>query len=369
MMSKSDKKGFLKLQILQGSIAKRIGTLAIVIFIVGGLAYTLLPIFLGSSITNTTELAMILLFSAIMSVCICVSSIVIVSNALKKDRLWQEKEKQNQRLESKCRECMYELLDVQRHLYGKDVEAALHELSIEDIQKISLMAEALIADDATISDDEIEKIRMFFNVLLSAKRAGKYASYITIDDMKVIESNVDEKASIIVVSSSVSCDEELQPIIKGNLANGVHYKYYFPRNSGTFPGYEETFCALLDQFNKNLVEWQKDSCIGYDTIKKQVTCAWFPEEYMQMSFTAYNFQRVGIEGKSPEIIVKFPALDTNVSDEYPLFYYVNKENGINRKMCESLNYIAHAAKPLSVFKLETGEAQFEYQSSQQKTHT
>lgn len=363
MMSSLDRKEINNMKKTQHLIVNNMGIIATVVFMVAGSTYVLLPIFLGSSIKDTTELAMILIFSAIISICICVLAIVIIIREYKKDLVYHEQESQNHLLEFKCRECMYELLDVQKHLYGKDVEKALHELSVEDIQKLNLMAQALIADDKTISDDEIEKIQRFCKVLLSAKQAGKYASYISIDDMKVIESNVEEKASIIVVSSSVSCDEELQPIIKSNLINGVQYKYYFPRNSGTFPGYEETFCALLNQFNRNLVEWQKDDKINYQTVKKQITCAWFPEEYMQMSFTAYNFQRVGIEGKSPEIIVKFPALDSNVSDEYPLFYYVNKENGINKKMCDSINYIAHAAKPLSIFKLETGEAQFEYQSS------
>ena len=74
----------------------------------------------------------------------------------------------------------------------------------------------------------------------------------------------------------------------------------------------------------------------------------FPVDYMQMSFTAYNFHRVGIEGKSPEIIVKFPALDSDTINEYPLFYFVNKENVINGKMCATLNLISEKSTLLEV---------------------
>ena len=70
MMSSLDRKEINNMKKTQHLIVNNMGIIATVVFMVAGSTYVLLPIFLGSSIKATTELAMILMFSAIISICI-----------------------------------------------------------------------------------------------------------------------------------------------------------------------------------------------------------------------------------------------------------------------------------------------------------
>ena len=242
-----------------------------------------------------------------------------------------------------CQNCVTEMFEIQKRLYNVDLENFIQTVSVDDIRKINLLVNSLSEKDDTISEDEVAKVRKFFEILFSIKERGTTPSYITMDDMRIIEGNVGNNSSIHIISSSISCDDDLKTTIIYNLKRGVRYNYYFPRNAGIKVTKDAKFKELIRQFNTNLAVWCTDPDISADTILQQVNCHWFSEEYMQMSLTFYDYQKLAQGGK-PTIAVKFPATNDDVIRDFPLFFFVDSECSMNDSFCKAFSSISNRSQ-------------------------
>lgn len=287
----------------------------------------------------------LLIFAIIVTVIIFVIVIVIVglinyefNKLINNEALKSVDEK------LECQKCMNQMLEIQKRIYNDDIERFMDNISISEIRKINLLISSL-ASDNKISNNEFIKIQNFVDLLITTKENKEFSSYVTLEDMKVIESRVEDGSKIHIISSSISCDDDLKNTIIQNLKRGVFYFYYFPKTENRDINFEE----LLNQFNNNLRVWQESSGITEDVIRNQVHCYWFPAEYMQMSMTFYDFQR-SVTGKNPTAIVKFPAVSEEILNEYPLFFYISNKSNLNIAFCRSLTLISKKSKECKLKK-------------------
>lgn len=243
-----------------------------------------------------------------------------------------------------CQKCMNQMLEIQKRIYNDDVDRFIDNISISEIRKINLLISSL-ANDNKINNNELNKIQNFVDMLITAKENKEFSSYITLEDMKVIESRVENKSKIHIISSSISCDDDLKNTIIQNLKRGVFYYYYFPKAENRDINFDE----LLNQFNNNLRLWQENSGITEEVIRNQIHCYWFPDEYMQMSMTFYDFQK-SATGRNPTAIVKFPAVNEDIVNEYPLFFYISNKSNLNIAFCRSLALISKKSKECKLKK-------------------
>lgn len=328
-----------------------------VILCILSLGCTLYAIYAGSAI-QIEVLKKLLFFSFVMTIMSFIIAFVIIHLTFKEMRPNIDKEvidSVNEKL--LCQNCIAQMFEIQKRLYNVELDNFIQSLSVNDIQKINLLVCSLAEKDTIISEDDVLKIQSLIRILMHVKETGKFASYITLDDMKIIESQVDDKSTIYIISSSISCDNELKNTIIENLKRGVKYHYYFPRNKDIDITKDTRFKELISRFNENLNLWKSDASITNDIIKNQVFCSWFSEEYMQMSMSFYNFQRSAI-GHKPTIAVKFPVLSDDVIHNYPLFFYINSESSINDSFCKVLSFISNSAED-GFFSKVSGNAKLE----------
>lgn len=235
----------------------------------------------------------------------------------------------------KCQNCMNKMLDIQKQLINSNLLDSFKNLTVSDLEKINTLIHAMEIDN-TLNDGEMNKLQAFVDVLLEHKALKRIPSYIVMSDMKVIENNVDDESEIHIISSSVSCDDELKDSIIANLKRGVQYNYYIPASSEK----DISFKSTLSNITKNIQSWYKDDAIDFDMISNQVHVYRFPKEYMQMSMTFYDYQRrTTSDDTTPKIIVKFPSVSPDISNRYPLFFYVENEPSLINPLSDVLNNI------------------------------
>ena len=321
-------------------VKKHCITIGIVLFCTFSSLYNFLPMYLSSTIEREA-LTILFVFVGVATVVLFLFAFLITFLTHREMRLNIDKEV-IARLDEKlqCQSCMTEMLKIQTLLYNVELEEFIRTLSIEDIQKINLLVTSLASNDSAISVDEIEKVQSFINILMRVKESHEFAPYITLDDMNIIESKVEDKSTIYIISSSIACDDELKNTIINNLKRGVKYNYYFPRDEGLDISRDVKFMGLLNKFNENLELWKSDSAITDRIIQEQIACYWFSEEYMQMSMTFYDYQRVA-SGSKPTIVVKLPAINDDIARAYPLFFYIDSESNINELFCKALASISN----------------------------
>ena len=186
------------------------------------------------------------------------------------------------------------------------------------------------------------------------------------DDMQEIEGTVGNSSTIHIISSSISCDNQLKSTIINNLKRGIRYNYYFPRNKDIKITRDAKFKELIRQFNENMQLWCSDSDITDDMILQQVNCHWFPEEYMQMSLNFYDYQKLAQGGK-PTIVVKFPAMNDDVIRDYPLFFFIDSECSMNDSFCKVFSFISNRSLECHVKKnAENGRIEVVLDSNSRK---
>lgn len=297
-----------------------------------------------ASAISIRELRVMLIFAFVFTIALFSFAILIICLTYREMRpnINQEvMDSVDQKLQ--CQICMSEMFEIQKRLYNVELENFVQSLSVDDIKKINLLVCSLSEKGAMINETNVAKIQTLVNILLRAKESNKFAAYITLADMKTIESQVEDKSAIHIISSSIFCDNELGSTIMNNLKRGVKYYYYFPRNKQVDISRDTKFKELVSQFNDNIELWKSDALITNETIQQQISCCWFPEEYMQMSITFYDYQRFAV-GSKPTIVVKFPAVSDDVILDYPLFFYINRGCSINDSFCKVLDFISNSSK-------------------------
>lgn len=312
------------------------------IFCVLGFFTTYYPMYLASAI-SISELGALLITSVVLTIILFLVAIAIVWLTYREMRPNINKEvidRVDQKLQ--CQTCMSEMFEIQKRLYNIELESYVQTLSVDDIKKINSLVCSLGKKEAIINETDIAKIQTLVSILLRVKESNKFASYITLSDMKNIESQVEDRSAIHIISSSLSCDNELKSTIMNNLKRGVKYYYYFPRNKQIGISRDTKFKELVSQFNDNIELWKSDPLITNEIIRKQIFCCWFPEEYMQMSITFYDYQKSAV-GSKPAIVVKFPAVSDDVVSDYPLFFYINSGGSINDSFCKVLDFISSSS--------------------------
>lgn len=347
MSNENKKNGEEKQSILKialNTIKKYAIMLSSIILCILGVAYTFYLMKLPYDVDENT-FQKLLIFALIVTIIIFVMAIIIIviinyefNKLINNEALKSVDEK------LECQKCMNQMLEIQKKIYNDDIGRFMDTISVNEIRKINLLISSL-ANDNKISNNELIKIQNFVDLLITTKENKEFSSYITLEDMKIIESRVENKSKIHIISSSISCDDDLKNTIINNLKRGVFYFYYFPKTENKDINFEE----LLNQFNNNLRVWQESSGITEDIIRTQIHCYCFPEEYMQMSMTFYDFQK-SATGKNPTAIVKFPAVSEDIANEYPLFFYISSKSNLNLAFCRSLTLISSKSKECKLIK-------------------
>lgn len=335
-----------------------------ILFCILGSIYTAFSIYISSAI-STENLKVILIVALVFTFILFLILFIILCLSYREMRANIDEEvRVSVDKKLKCQDCMGELFEIQKRLYNIELESFIQTLTVEDVQKINLLVHSLNVKGDTISEDQIVKIQQFVDILIRVKQCNKFPPYITLNDMKIIGSQVENKSAVHIISSSISCDDELENTIIENLKRGVCYHYYFPRDKGIKLQQDAKFKELINQFNKNLQSWQSDPAVTDAIIQKQITCYWFPEEYMQMSITFYNFQK-SVLGGHPAIIVKFPSISADIIHDYPLFFYIDGKNSISDSFCNVLNFISKVSST-SYFKRKSNGGNLEIHFSTDK---
>jgi hypothetical protein len=150
-------------------------------------------------------------------------------------------------------------------------------------------------------------------------------SLISYDELSQLESSVEEKEEIWVLTSHLRLEDvDFRDIIIRNLKRGVIYKYLLPREDVNI---QKTMISLTQ-------DWQKESQLTDEDIRRQIQCYLVPKHLTYMTVVIYG----PYNKNSPIVLVKFPVSEAYEKGKYPFIYRVDAKpkEGVER-FIETLN--------------------------------
>lgn len=176
----------------------------------------------------------------------------------------------------------------------------------KESQKISNLPERC-QECTKYLNDTIESAKEIIHIALE-KFGG---SIVTYRDLIEIESSVEEKGDIWVLTSALELEDvELKKIVRNNFKKKIRYIYLIPKEDK----------VLQKRMIKLAKQWKNDCDLSIDDAQKQIQCFLVPKHFAYMTVIIYNPYEV-----PPIVLVKFPTSRVYKKEKYPLIYRIDVE--------------------------------------------